>query len=266
MGNCCAESPEPSPYRDAKSDMAEERVFRNSWATMQHLRRFQNWPSACFCNRNGFLQIKDKMRRSRHTISVANRAQRCVPPSCWPNYFLAQSLPKLLKRMNQTEPTIDTAGNSKPPFLVRKRTTFTWIIPIPFLLAATLYVCATMTLARLDTSQVLLLCCCARKIVRLGGRIYLKGLGNRIRWALCICKKPSLLWIAAIIHWIRISIRIWGLWRCGHGRVLPPVSSRHISRKKLFSKQFGQPYLDYFNRVPRLLPSVTPNWAREPIW
>src|ERR1700722_4323426 len=39
--------------------------------------------------------------------------------------------------MNESNTLTDTGGDLRPPFLVRKRTTFTWVIPI-LLLAASL--------------------------------------------------------------------------------------------------------------------------------
>ena len=164
--------------------------------------------------------------------------------------------------MNQTEPINPSAGNSKPPFLVRKRTTFTWIIPI-------LLLAATLVLRRNDFG-----------LIGYAAGIVFVVLGEVVRfWAAGYISKDSTIASGGPYAFVRnplyfgsllLSIGyglVSGLGIIGVAVMVGFYLLFHLAAilyEEAFLKQkFGQAYLDYYNRVPRLLPSVTPRTTGE---
>jgi protein-S-isoprenylcysteine O-methyltransferase Ste14 len=164
--------------------------------------------------------------------------------------------------MNQTENKIDNAGNSRPPFLVRKRTTFTWVVPILLLIA-------TLSLHRNYFG-----------FAGYAAGIVLVILGEIVRfWAAGYISKDAVIASGGPYAFVRnplyfgsllLSIGYGLVSGLGIAGVIVMVAFYllfHLAaifyEEGFLKAKFGQPYLDYYNRVPRLIPALTPRTTGE---
>ena len=153
---------------------------------------------------------------------------------------------------NNTPPAV-----GKPPFLVRRRTVFTWLIPL-------LLLALSLKFHRNDGGWT-----------AYGAGVALVVLGEVVRfWSAGYIAKDSVIatggpyahvrnplyfgsLLLAIGYGLISGLGIWG--------VLLMVAlflTFHLAaifyEEKFLKNKFGQPYLDYVARVPRLLPSPWP--------
>ena len=156
----------------------------------------------------------------------------------------------------QTQPQTP-APDSRPPFLVRRRTVFTWIVPL-LLLAAVFTVRPNQG----------------------GLRAYLVGivfvvLGEVVRfWAAGYISKDATIATGGPYAFVRNPLYFGSLLlSVGYGLVsgfgvagvvvlVALYLLFHLAaifyEEGFLKAKFGQPYLDYFGRVPRLIPSPLP--------
>lgn len=159
--------------------------------------------------------------------------------------------------MNQSESLPVDSGNSRPPFLVRKRTTFTWVVPILLLAAA-------LRLHRDDGGWG-----------AYGAGLLLVLMGEVVRfWAAGYIAKDSEIATGGPYSYVRNPLYFGSLLlSLGYGLVsgmgftgvivmLGFYLLFHLAaifyEEGFLKVKFGQAYLDYFNTVPRLIPSLTP--------
>ncbi len=144
-----------------------------------------------------------------------------------------------------------------PPFLVRRRTTFTWLIPL-------LLLALSLVFRRFDGGWT-----------AYGLGIGLVVLGEVVRfWSAGYIAKDSVIatggpyahvrnplyfgsLLLAVGYGLVSGLGVWG--------VLFTVAlflvfhlAAILYEEKFLTQKFGQPYLDYVQRVPRLLPSPWP--------
>lgn len=157
--------------------------------------------------------------------------------------------------MTETE-TAD-GGNLRPPFLVRKRTTFTWIVPL-FLLAATLKLHWDLGGWIAYGAGVALVVC--GEIVRFWAAGYIsKDAEIATGGPYAYVRNP--LYFGSMLLAIGYGL-VSGLGPWGVAIMLALYLLFHLAAifyEEAFLKgKFGQTYLDYYNRVPRLVPSPLP--------
>ena len=167
--------------------------------------------------------------------------------------------------MVQSENNADGTGGSsggaapalKPPFLVRRRTVFTWLVPL-LLLGLTLW------LRRDDGGWA-----------AYGTGIALVVLGEFVRfWAAGFIAKDAAiatggpyahvrnpLYFGSLLLAVGMGL-VSGLGAWGVGITVSLFLVFHLAanfyEEKFLKAKFGHPYLDYVARVPRLLPSPWP--------
>ena len=144
----------------------------------------------------------------------------------------------------------------KPPFLVRRRTTFTWIIPLLLIAAVCIF--------RLN----------AGGIVSVAAGIAFIVLGEIVRfWAAGYISKDAVIatggpyahvrnplyfgsLLLAVGYGLVSGLGIWGV-----AAMLAAFFIFHLAairyEEGFLKNKFGQPYLDYLARVPRIIPSPT---------
>lgn len=150
-----------------------------------------------------------------------------------------------------------TKPSGKPPFLVRRRTTFTWIAPL-LLLAATLH------FRHSDGGMA-----------AYWAGIGLVALGEIVRfWAAGYIAKDAEIATGGPYAYVRNPLYfgslllaagyglISGLGLWGVGAMLALFFVFHLAaiffEETFLKATFGAPYKEYFKRVPRLLPSPWP--------
>ena len=156
--------------------------------------------------------------------------------------------------MSQTHPSPKPA---RPPFLVRRRTVFTWLIPIALLTAA-------LTLHR-DSGGI---------PAYIGG-LFLIIMGEVVRfWAAGYIAKDSIITTGGPYGFVRNPLYFGSLLlSVGYGLVsglgiwavlimLTLFLLFHLAairyEESFLKDKFGAPYLEYLARVPRLIPSPRP--------
>ena len=149
-----------------------------------------------------------------------------------------------------------------PPFLVRRRTTFTWVIPTALLVVS------------------LLLHKTYGGWTAYGAGIVLVMLGEAVRfWAAGTIAKDQQIATGGPYAFVRnplyfgsllLSVGyglVSGLGVWGAGAMLALFLVFHMAailyEEKFLTATFGGPYLDYVRRVPRLLPSLLPRTTGE---
>ncbi|MBV9850269.1 MAG: isoprenylcysteine carboxylmethyltransferase family protein [Armatimonadetes bacterium] len=148
------------------------------------------------------------------------------------------------------------APASRPPFLVRRRTVFTWVVPLLLLIA------------------VLMLRPQGGHAAWLAG-VALVALGEIVRfWAAGYISKDAAIATGGPYAFVRnplyfgsllLSVGYGLVSGFGWAGVLVLVALYlvfHLAaifyEEKFLKAKFGQPYLDYLHRVPRLIPSPWP--------
>lgn len=157
------------------------------------------------------------------------------------------------------------ASPGKPPFLVRRRTVFTWLVPV-------LLVTAVCLLHRQDGG-----------IVSLASGIVLVFLGEVVRfWAAGYIAKDAIVTTGGPYGHVRNPLYFGSLLLAiGYGLIsglgwpaivvlLVLFLIFHLAaisyEEKFLTGKFGAPYTDYLSRVPRLLPSPWPRTRGEGGW
>ena len=151
----------------------------------------------------------------------------------------------------------DGTSANKPPFLVRRRTVFTWIIPLGLLAAA-------LHFRRHDGGWA-----------AYGAGLALVVLGEVVRfWAAGYIAKDAQIatggpyahvrnplyfgsLLLAVGYGLLSGLGVWGV-----GAMLVLFLLFHLAaifyEEKFLKSRFGAPYKEYLHRVPRLLPSPWP--------
>ena len=165
---------------------------------------------------------------------------------------------KPLTRMTSSEyPTNTPPPAGRPPFLVRRRTMFTWLIPL-------LLMAAVLLLRRADG----------------GWGAYFAGvafvfLGEVVRfWAAGYISKDAVIATGGPYAYVRNPLYFGSLLLAiGYGLISGLGWGGVIAMTALFflfhlaairfeegflKVKFGQPYLDYLGRVPRIIPALSP--------
>jgi len=167
----------------------------------------------------------------------------------------------MVQSENNSAPQSPASGGPapvlKPPFLVRRRTVFTWLVPL-LLLGLTLW------LRRDDGGWA-----------AYGSGIALVILGEVVRfWAAGFIAKDATiatggpyahvrnpLYFGSLLLAVGMGL-VSGLGVWGVGITVSLFLVFHLAailyEEKFLKAKFGQPYLDYLGRVPRLLPSPWP--------
>ncbi len=167
----------------------------------------------------------------------------------------------MVQSENNADGTNGSSGGTtpvlKPPFLVRRRTVFTWLVPL-LLLGLTLW------LRRDDGGWA-----------AYGSGVALVALGEAVRfWAAGYIAKDSViatggpyahvrnpLYFGSLLLAVGMGL-VSGLGVWGVGITVSLFLVFHLAailyEEKFLKAKFGQPYLDYVARVPRLLPSPWP--------
>ncbi len=156
----------------------------------------------------------------------------------------------------RTQPQNTPVPPARPPFLVRRRTVFTWVVPLLLLLAV-------FTLRP------------PRHLAPWGAGVLLVVLGEAVRfWAAGYISKDAVIATGGPYAFVRNPLYFGSLLlSVGYGLVsgfgLAGVCvlvalyllfhlSAIVYEEGFLKAKFGQPYLDYLARVPRLLPSPWP--------
>lgn len=160
--------------------------------------------------------------------------------------------------MTETElkaPTADAVG--PPPFLVRRRTAFTWIVPLLLVLCVLLF-------RRDDGGRVSLI-----------AGVVLVVLGECVRfWAAGYISKDAIVTTGGPYAHVRNPLYFGSLLLAvGYGMIsglgwiaiaalLVLFTIFHMAailyEESFLREKFGAPYTDYLSKVPRLLPSPWP--------
>jgi len=154
------------------------------------------------------------------------------------------------------------AAPSRPPFLVRRRTVFTWLVPL-------LLIISVFLLHRQDGGYI-----------SLGVGIGLVFLGEVVRfWAAGYIAKDAIVTTGGPYGHVRNPLYFGSLLLCiGYGLIsglgwrvvvvlLVLFLVFHLAaisyEEKFLTGKFGAPYTDYLARVPRLIPSPWPRTRGE---
>ena len=164
--------------------------------------------------------------------------------------------------MTDTDIDNPTPAVNRPPFLVRRRTVFTWLVPL-------LLIIAVFLLHRQDGG-----------LISLGVGIGFVFLGEVVRfWAAGYISKDAIVTTGGPYGHVRNPLYFGSLLLCiGYGLISglgwPVVAVLlvlflifHLAaisyEEKFLTGKFGTPYTDYLARVPRLLPSPWPRTRGE---
>jgi protein-S-isoprenylcysteine O-methyltransferase Ste14 len=159
--------------------------------------------------------------------------------------------------MTSSENPTNTPPVGRPPFLVRRRTMFTWLIPL-LLMAAVVLVRPGM---HLDAA--------------FAAGIALVFLGEVVRfWAAGYISKDAVIATGGPYGYVRNPLYFGSLLLAiGYGLVSGLGWGGVIAMTALFflfhlaairfeesflKVKFGEPYLDYLGRVPRIIPALSP--------
>ena len=158
---------------------------------------------------------------------------------------------------SENSPSSNSSPVLKPPFLVRRRTVFTWLIPL-------LLLALSLTLHRNDGGWA-----------AYGVGVALVVLGEVVRfWSAGYISKDDViatggpyahvrnpLYFGSLLLAVGYGL-ISGLGLLGVGFTVALFLVFHLAailyEEKFLTQKFGEPYLDYVKRVPRLLPSPWP--------
>ncbi|WP_119319274.1 methyltransferase family protein [Capsulimonas corticalis] len=159
--------------------------------------------------------------------------------------------------MTSSENPTNPPAVGRPPFLVRRRTMFTWLIPL-------LLMAAVVLLKRGDGG-----------VPAYAAGIVLVFLGEVVRfWAAGYISKDAVIATGGPYAYVRNPLYFGSLLLAiGYGLVSGLGWGGVIAMTALFflfhlaairyeesflKVKFGQPYLDYLARVPRIIPSLSP--------
>jgi len=162
--------------------------------------------------------------------------------------------------MTKTENPVsepDPTPAMKPPFLVRRRTVFTWLVPL-------LLLALSLTLRRSDGGWA-----------AYAAGVALVALGEVVRfWSAGYIAKDAEITTGGPYAYVRNPLYfgslllavgyglISGLGLWGVGLMVGLFLVFHLAailyEESFLTAKFGAPYLDYVRRVPRLLPSPVP--------
>ena len=164
--------------------------------------------------------------------------------------------------MTDTDIDNNPQAVSRPPYLVRRRTVFTWIVPL-------LLTIAVFLLHRNDGG-----------LISLGAGIGLVFLGEVVRfWAAGYIAKDAIVTTGGPYGYVRNPLYFGSLLLAiGYGLISglgwPVVAVLivlflifHLAaisyEEKFLTGKFGAPYTDYLSKVPRLIPSPWPRTRGE---